>query len=207
MKRLFAVIPAAGVSRRMGVPKLTLPWGDRLVIDQVLQALDQPAVAARVLVTRADHGALVAAVGRHPGVVLVCPEPPPAEMRHSVEAALQTLAQNSQPAPDDGWLLVPADHPLLDRDTVSRLADAWTTCEAPLLIPTWQGRKGHPVVFRWSLAAEVAQLPADVGLNVLTKKYANAACLLDVPNPGICEDLDTPADLLRLRPPGPPEPA
>ena len=200
MKRLFAILPAAGLSRRMGVPKLTLPWGDRLVIDRVLDALDLPAITARVLVTRSDNVPLVHAVARHPTVTLLQPDPPPAEMRHSVEAALREIERRFAPAPGDGWLLVPADHPLLDRLTIATLCEGWQTCDAPLLIPTFDGATGHPVVFRWDLATEVFQLPPGTGLNVISRRHAAESRQIPVANPGICEDLDTPADLARLRP-------
>ncbi|MFM8286468.1 MAG: NTP transferase domain-containing protein [Planctomycetaceae bacterium] len=204
MKRLFAILPAAGLSRRMGVPKLTLPWGDRLVIDRVLDALDLPDITARVLVARADNIPLVNAVARHPTVILLQPDPPPAEMRHSVEAALREIADRFAPSAGDGWLLVPADHPLLDRHTIATLCEGWQTCDAPLLIPTSEGVTGHPVVFRWDLAAEVFQLPAGSGLNVISRRHAHESRQIPVANRGICEDLDTPADLVRLRPEFPP---
>lgn len=195
--KLFAVIPAAGQSRRMGRAKLLLPIGERTVIARVLDVLRRAEITESFVVCRAEDGALQRAVIDAGGTPLL-PPVPPAEMRQSVEFALRAIAERYSPQGADGWLLVPADHPLLDGELLSRLLSRWRSGDCPILIPTCGGRRGHPVLFRWRLAAEVFGLPQDVGLNQLVRRHGAEAVELETNNPAVLADLDTPEDYARL---------
>lgn len=197
-RRLFAVIPAAGHSRRMGRPKLLLPLGGKTVLARLLDALQHPVIAARIVVTRGDAPE-VAAEARAHGATVVQTEIDPPDMRTSVEHALRHVGEQHRPGPDDGWLLVPADHPVLDRDLLDALITQWDASDCPILIPTYRGRRGHPAFFRWSLAADVASIPLGRGLNWLVGQYATETQRLEVDSPAILTDLDTPDDYARLQ--------
>lgn len=196
MPRLFAVIPACGRSRRMGRPKLLLPLGGRTVLSRLLEALDHPAVTSRVLVVRNDDVDLQSEAARCGVAPLIAPQEPPT-MRDTVEIALRHVRAAFAPDPHDGWLLVPADHPLLGREVLDGLCRAWRESAAEILIPACQGRRGHPTFFRWHLADEVFALPADVGLNRLVAARAERVVTWDTPDDSILADLDTPEDLAR----------
>ena len=191
--RLFAVIPAAGHSQRMGQPKLLLPLGGATVIARLLAALDHPAIAVRIVVVRPDDEPLRAEVQRSGGIALQPAEPPP-DMRTSIEHALASIQDRFTPRPDDGWLLVPADHPVLDRGLVERVIAAWQAHRPEILVPTCGGRRGHPTVFRWNLAAAVPRLPADCGLNQLVRDGGQEVLEVELGDPALLTDLDTPAD-------------
>src|SRR5262245_49320721 len=105
-RRIFAVIPAAGHSRRMGRPKLLLPLGGETVISLCLRTLRPPAIAGTLVVVRKDDEALSAAVS-HEGAIVVQPEVDPPDMRTSVTHALREIQRRWAPLPDDGWLLSP----------------------------------------------------------------------------------------------------
>lgn len=196
--RLFAVIPAAGHSRRMGRPKLLLPLGGTTVIERVLTVLDHPAIAARCVVVRAGDAPLAEAVRNAGGLVLHPPADPP-DMRASVSFALEAIQQNFSPREDDGWLLVPADHPVLDRNLIGTLIATWERDRPRILVPRVGDRRGHPTLFRWSLAREVARIPNDLGLNWLLNKHAREVSELPVEGGAALTDLDTPEDYDRLR--------
>ena len=196
--RLFAVIPAAGHSRRMGQPKLLLPLGGATVIERVLTVLDHPAIGARCVVVRASDAPLTDAVRRAGGLVLHPPVDPP-DMRASVSFALETIQRDFSPRDDDGWLLVPADHPVLDRGLIEALLSAWQREQPLVLVPRVGNRRGHPTLFRWSLAREVPRIPADLGLNWLLSNHAREVCELSVEGDAALMDLDTPEDYERLR--------
>ncbi len=196
--RLFAVIPAAGHSRRMGQPKLLLPWEGTTVIERVLTVLDHPAIAARCVVVRAGDAPLTEAVRRAGGLVLHPPVDPP-DMRASVCFALETIHRDYSPRDDDGWLLVPADHPVLDRDLIATLIAVWERDRPLILVPRAGNRRGHPTLFRWSLAREIARIPADLGLNWLLSEHARDVSELPVEGDAALTDLDAPEDYERLR--------
>ena len=196
--RLFAIIPAAGHSRRMGQPKLLLPLGGTTVIERVLTVLDHPAIAARCVVVRASDAPLTETVRRAGGLALHPPVDPP-DMRASVHFALETIQRDFSPRADDGWLLVPADHPVLDRRLIETLIVTWERDRPPILVPLVGNRRGHPTLFRWSLAREVASIPADLGLNWLLSEHAREVSELPVEGDAALTDLDTPEDYERLR--------
>ncbi|MBI5761857.1 MAG: nucleotidyltransferase family protein [Planctomycetales bacterium] len=196
-RRFFVVIPAAGLSRRMGQPKLLLRVGGATIIDRMLSAFHHPGIAATVVVVRADDEPLRIAVQTAGGTVIQPPQAPP-DMRTSVEFALAHIREHFHPDPDDVWILVPADHPLLDSSVMPALISGWNARQPQILIPTHAGQRGHPTLFRWDLADEVPRLPLNVGLNHLVKLHSADVTELPVDTLGILLDLDTPADYAAL---------
>lgn len=196
--RLFAVVPAAGRSRRMGRPKLSLPLGERTVLQRLLDALAAPEIVERVVVVRGDDDPLAAAASAA-GAHVVRPAKAPPEMRDSVEHALRAIQERHAPDQGDGWILVPADHPVLEPTAVRSMIEIWKTELPEILVPTCGGRRGHPTIFRWELSADVFALPADCGLNRLMKDRAAGVREWPVERPSILIDLDTPEDYERIR--------
>ena len=189
---------------RMGGQKLLLPWRGKTVIEAVIDAWRASRVDRVVVVVRPDDTEL-AAVVRACGVHMVIPPEPPPEMKDSVLHGLDYVRATCHPAESDAWLLAPADMPGLSPKIIDRLLDereaADGTRSAPatlaeILIPAFGGKRGHPVLFPWSLASEVMQLPAGEGLNALVSR--GPLRLIECEDPAILADLDTPEDYRRL---------
>jgi molybdenum cofactor cytidylyltransferase len=195
--RLFAVVPAAGQSRRMGRPKLLLPVGGHTVIARMLSVLKRPEIAATIVVVRPDDEPLRAAVADD-GAIPLQPDDPPPEMRQSVECALRHIEGEFHPLPEDGWLLAPADHPLLDPAVVTRMIGEWRSSPGKIVVPAYRGRRGHPTLFPFRLATEVFGLPPDQGLNSLLKLHATEILQIETDSAAVVADLDTPDDYARL---------
>lgn len=195
-RRLFAIIPAAGHSRRMGRPKLLLPFGETTVIGRLIEVLSAAEMAGVFVLVRPDDEPLAEEV-RHAGATVVQPAEPPAEMRVSVEHLLATIARQYAPADDDGWLLIPGDHPLVTHETLSQLITSWHANPSAITLPVIDGRRGHPTLFPWPLAEHVAGLPADVGVNHLLRSSDIEVNEVSVTDPAILLDLDTPDDYER----------
>lgn len=196
--RVFAVVPAAGFSRRMGVAKLLLPLGGRTVMARVLDALRRGGVDAIYVLARADDAALREEL-RGSDVCAVFSEEPTADMRASVELLLQRLARKQSPRPEDAWLLAPADHPVLDGTVVAALVAEWHARPEGIVVPVYKGRRGHPTLFGWDYAASAARLPPGQGLNRLLRDAPDQVRQVAVESPRILLDLDTPADYQRLK--------
>ncbi len=195
--RLFAIIPAAGHSRRMGRPKLLLPFEGTTVIARLLAALAHPQIVACCVVVRSDDEPLRKEAEAHGGWVVSADTDPP-DMRASVEYALQQIAERFHPADEDAWLLIPADHPLLSMELLHELIAVWNRDEAEILAPTHQGRRGHPTVFRWSTVRAWPEMPADRGVNWLLERFAAGVREWPCAFPQVTQDLDTPEDFERL---------
>lgn len=195
---IYAVVPAAGLSRRMGRPKLLLPLGGKTVMAHLLETLHRPEIVCRAVVMRRDDEDLRMEV-EHAGAWAIRPDEDPPEMRESVEIALASIEKRFSPRPQDGWLLVPADHPTLSSRVLDRVLSAWQSCTSQVLVPKWQGRRGHPTIFSWELAQEVPKIPSDCGLNWLVRSAGVSVEELPVADPAIFTDLDTPADYEALK--------
>jgi molybdenum cofactor cytidylyltransferase len=195
---IAAIIPAAGRSLRMGQPKLLLKLGGQTILYSVVTSLRQGG-AERVIVVVPPVGepegpALASEASRAGGEVLA-PATRPAEMRASVELAIQVLAL----APPDMVLLAPGDSPGITADLVARLVDHAARSPGRIIIPVHQGRRGHPVVLPWDLASQVPGLPALLGINALVARHQDRTVEVAVDNPEVVADLDTPDDLKRWR--------
>lgn len=195
--RIFAVIPAAGHSRRMGRPKLLLPLGGVPVIVRLLHTLSAAGVTHTVVVLRQDDEPLRELVTSC-GAIAVQPDTPPPDMRESITCGLRYIREQFQPGSSDAWLLSPADHPLLDAAILRLLISEWNTGKHRILIPVHEGRRGHPAFLRWELAAEVETIPPHLGLNHLIREHAADVSEIPCNSPAIITDLDTPADYERL---------
>jgi molybdenum cofactor cytidylyltransferase len=197
----FAIIPAAGRSRRMGRPKLLLPWGTSTVIEHVLAAWRGSRVDNVVVVVDPTDKPLAETCAAC-GVQVVVPDLAPAEMKDSVRLGL-AWAESRGPQSDDAWLVAPADMPGLAAEIIDRLIAAHEAAlgtprsTRPIRAPRHGTKHGHPVLFPWPLAAEVARLGVDEGLNAIVARHGVE--YVEAASDAISQDFDTPEDYDRLR--------
>lgn len=191
--RLFAIIPAAGMSRRMGTHKLLLPLGKETVIQRLVRVLNVPFITKIIIVARKGDDLLKAHLSDL-DIQLIQPEIDPPDMKASVQIGLQWIDAHYQPNQNDSWLLIPADHPVLNQSVIESLTQAWKSSQAEVMIPTFQNRKGHPAFFCWPLSRDVFQLANDEGINALWKNQSIIPHLVECIYPEILIDLDTPED-------------
>lgn len=201
MSRFFAIIPAAGNSTRMGAPKLLLPMDGGTMIEKTLAAWKASRVDKIVVVVRPDDEELVK-VCRSQGAEVVVPLVAPPEMKDSVQYGLRHIERYFSPTAGDAWLLAPADMPGLSPRIINALVAAFQSGEKSILVPTLAGKRGHPVLFPWTLAAEIFSLRTDEGLNVLRQRHESREVSCDSIEPAgtaAFNDIDTPEDFGRLR--------
>ena len=196
--KTFGLIPAAGKSRRMGRPKLLLPLAELTVVEHVLNAMRSAGVADVLVVVAPDADVLAnlaTAAGAH---VLRLAEDTP-DMRATCLHGLAWLNEHFQPQDDDGWLLLPADHPTVRPDVVrSLLAAAQENGDKKIFVPTHEGRRGHPTWLSWAHVAAIRAMPSEQGLNAFIRSRAPETLELSWPSDEILRDLDTPEDYQRL---------
>jgi molybdenum cofactor cytidylyltransferase len=198
---LFAIVPAAGLSRRMGQPKLVMDLGGKTVIHRLLTTLSHPAVTETIVVFRRGDDELANAINSldSGNVQTVLPEIDPPDMRTSVEHAITSIQTRHSPQRGDGWMLIPADHPVLDGRVLDELISAWQTTDEDILIPQHGGQNGHPTFFRWALANRLHEIPEDCGLNWLRTASDIRFRKLPVDSNSILLDLDTPDDYKQIQ--------
>lgn len=196
--RFFAVVPAAGRGTRMGTPKLTLDVAGRPMITHVVQALHVRAVDAIVVVVPATDSELAVIVQRA-GAFALPIDKPTRDMRETIEIGLRWLHTEYAPVAIDAVLISPADLPGVRPDTVTELLACYSRGDGSIVVPRVGNRRGHPLLIAWHQVCQLFALPANVGLNQLLRGSPQAVYELSVPAPGLLDDIDTPADLERVR--------
>ncbi|MCA9045652.1 MAG: nucleotidyltransferase family protein [Planctomycetaceae bacterium] len=194
-KNVIALVPAAGVSRRMGQPKLLMQLGNQRVIDHLVTSLVHPAVERVLVLVRPDDDELQAALRPYSHVDVITPPDSPAEMRESVSLLLKACERHH----GGGWMLIPADSPWIEHRVLDRLIVAWRETPENMVVPVHDGRRGHPTIFPASLSSEIESIPPERGLNYLLHSNPERVVEVQCPEASVLCDLDTPEDFERLK--------
>ncbi|GAB4505164.1 MAG: hypothetical protein Fur0043_21590 [Anaerolineales bacterium] len=204
---IAALLLAAGQSRRMGKPKMLLPWGKTTVLGQVIATLQAGGAERIVVVTgsgREEVEALVAQVAQQytanvPLLYTVYNQDFVAgEMLSSVQAGLRYLAENVPSA--EGAFIAPGDQPQVQERSVRCVMQAYHSEGAPLVVPSFHRRRGHPWLAGRSHWEEILRLKPPASLRDFLNRHADAIRYVEVDDPGVLQDLDTPNDYLQWRP-------
>lgn len=191
-KFISGLILGAGASQRLGPPKQLLPYRGQTmlgwVVNEVQRAagLDEVVVvlgrAAEQIREKVAFGA--ARVVENPVYGHGCAS--------SYRAGIEAISSNS-----DAIMIILGDMPGISPEIINRLADAWREGEAPIALCSYEGRKGHPMIFARSMFAQLFDLHGDKAAWKLVD--ANAAAVqevhFDLPFP---DDINTPEDFQRL---------
>jgi molybdenum cofactor cytidylyltransferase len=197
------IVLAAGLGSRFQDAgyKLSQPLGATSVLGATLVRAMCSRLPLVVITTRA----LVAEAARHVArrdIVVLEAAAGPVEGRgdlRAVNARLGTgasIAAGVSARPNaGGWLVLPADMPLVTSATLRRVAGALR--DHTIAYAQLHGRRGHPVAFNAELYSELVTLQGDEGARRLVSRYP--AHPVEVDDPGVLVDVDTLADLERVR--------
>jgi molybdenum cofactor cytidylyltransferase len=193
----IAILPAAGASRRMGRPKLLLPFRGGPIVAGVVNALRRGGVDTIVLVMAPGDEDL-RAWSRKAGVVVVVNPDPERGMLSTIQEGIAFLGGTTELARRGETLLVsPADLPNLDGSTVATLLQRMVQSGAPLAVPVYRARRGHPLAIAAALIPEMDALDPEIGLRQLRDRHETELLEVEVEDPGVVQDVDTPEDYER----------
>ena len=190
--RIVALVPAAGRSERFGGPKLVVAVDGAPLLDRTLAALlDVPAIDRVIVVTAQDS--TIAGVARllDPRVTTVINPDPSPGMLSSIQVAVAAAVDA------DILMLLPADMPFVAASTVARVAEAAGRAADSIVVPTHDGRRGHPIAMPARLRALILQAPPQMTLKEVLAQSGAQREELEVDDAGILRDVDVPADLER----------
>ena len=192
---IYALLPAAGQSSRMGRPKLSLPLGNRTVIERVVATIREAGVE-RILVVVGPCMSELAALASSAGAQVLELAHATPDMRSTIEHGLNWIETSWQPTQRDEFLLVPADHPAMDVQVVRDLLNAPI---APIRIPTVHGKRGHPTLISWRHVPGIRSIRAGQGLNFYLRQHADSVGEVPVSYETALLDLDTREDYERMQ--------
>ena len=187
--RVAAILLAAGRSRRMGSCKQLLPLGGVTVIGRCLDSLVTGGAGEVVVVVSEEDSEVADAARAYPVRIVVNPEPD-GDMASSVRAGRDAL-----PAEFSGVIVALCDYPLVSAATVSRLIEEHGDSPDSIIIPCHGGRRGHPLLFPRAILNE---LTGGLILRDLVQRNPERIRCLDVDDPGVLIDMDTPEDYHRI---------
>jgi molybdenum cofactor cytidylyltransferase len=183
---------AAGESRRMGTPKQLLPFGDRTMLECVVDTLLAAGLSEVVVVLGHLADRVRAVLGERPVRVVVNPAYREG-MLSSVKCGVRAI--------DAGYgavLVALGDQPHIDRAVVQQLVAQYRQGSAGIVIPRSGSKKGHPIIIDLRRYRDaILDLPGDVGLNALMQAHADDVQLIDVASDDIVRDIDVPEDYSR----------
>jgi molybdenum cofactor cytidylyltransferase len=192
---LAAVILTGGESRRMGSPKALLPYHGRTFLEHLLEVTEHPRVGIRRIVTGANHAEIVRRLPL-PADIVVMNRSWQRGQLSSIRAAIESL----RAVETEGMMLTLVDHPLITKAVVESLIAAFDRSPRSIVLPTWQGRRGHPVIFPSRLYSELYHAPDDVGARAVVWAHKNEVIEVPCEEEGVVLDIDDRATFDQLFP-------
>lgn len=194
MNTVAAIILAAGESRRMGVPKALLDLGGKSFIRHIIQLLHSSKIEKIVVVLGADAKKIESElVGLD--VVTVINENYANGQLSSIVKGLEVAAALHLA----GILICPVDHPNVSTSMYRALVEAFLRSPSSIVLPTFRGRRGHPVVFPAGLFDELKNAPPDLGARHVVRAHAAEVLEVETEDQGVLDNIDTWEDYKRLQ--------
>lgn len=174
----------------MGRPKPLLPLGDKPVVRYCLDAIFASGVKDVVVVIGSDRAGILEAVRRYPLTIAVNSNPT-SQMVESVMTGLRATDSRSS-----GVLVCLADHPLVLAETIQVLIRVYTDGPGKIVLPVYEGKRGHPTLFPRSVIEETA---LGLTLREIIRKDPGRVRTIEVCDQGVVLDTDTVEDYEQIR--------
>ncbi len=185
-----AIILAAGESKRMGQAKQLLGVGGKTLLQSVLDSALQSDVDEVILVLGYDAERIHKAMDVGRAKIVVNPNYAKG-MITSIQEGLKALDKKSE-----AFFIVLGDQPEILPHIYNRLIQEFrrVTPLQSILLPTHQGKKGHPALFSTKYLAESFKITGDVGFREIVQNHPEEVFLVELDTPSILIDIDTPED-------------
>jgi molybdenum cofactor cytidylyltransferase len=190
---IAGIVLAAGASARMGSPKALLRIGDETFVERLVRVM---AAHCRpvIVVLGYQAEAIRSTMGGLPGAAIAFNPNPALGQLSSLQAGLRQIGPETEAA-----LFCPVDCPAIAESTIRKVCEAWyATSSAALIRPRHKQRNGHPVLVNRELIGQLLALPPAASAKDLMRANAGKTLFLDLEDPAILGDIDTPDDYARL---------
>ena len=174
----------------MGRPKALLPIGEKTFLDNILDAISRSRVEHTVVVVGHHREEIERVV--HPPVTVVFNPNYEEGMITSLQTGIRALPSEAVAA-----LLFLVDHPLVNPETIELLVSKAQPNR--IVLPVFEGRRGHPVLFGADILQEILALTSLQGANIVVRKDPSRIIEVPVNFRGILADIDTPDDFQKLQ--------
>jgi len=190
---ISAIVLAAGRSRRMGAQKLLLPLGGQPVIARIVDEVLGSPVDEVVVVVGKDGQQVERALEGRPVRLVVNPDFT-GDMLSSVRCGITAMSPQHEAA-----LIVLGDQPGISPSLVIELVRGFRAGSRAVVVPTYGGRRGHPILLAATYRDEILRDYDAVGLRGLLQAHADDVLELEVSTPAVLEDMDVEEDYRRMK--------
>jgi molybdenum cofactor cytidylyltransferase len=189
---LAAVILSGGASRRMGSPKALLAYQGRPFLEHLLNITIHPRIGVCRVVLGPDAESIRKEIPLRPEEIVVNLEWEKGQLS-SLHAAMRSL-----PPGTEGMLVCPVDHPLVSLALVDELIEAFFKTRAPVVVPLYEGRRGHPVIFSAAVYDELLNAPMETGARAVVWAHKEEIAEVPTNEEGCVLNLNDPDAFLKI---------
>lgn len=191
---ICGIILAAGEGKRMGKVKLTLPLGDKQLIEWVLQAVKLAPLDKYFLVVRPEDKEMIK-IGESWGAEIVLNPEYRSGMSSSIRKALYQISSELV----EGIFILLGDQPLINPSIIFKMLKAFTPGKKEIVVPFYKDKQGNPVLFDNYWRDELLELSGDVGGRVLIKAHPERIKRVKIPDESIFLDIDREEDYQKIK--------
>ena len=184
------IILAAGDSTRMGTTKALLRIEGRTFIEQIHRL--HLGISKKICIILGRQADVIRSRVKLKGAVLLRNPRPEEGPLSSIRIGLRELEGST------GVIIHAVDQPLVRRATIRILQSTHSQYPDAIIIPCRAERRGHPVLFPSGLFPDLLRAPLDVGARWVVRQNPGAVRLVEVDDPGILENINTPEDWKRI---------
>lgn len=187
---IIAIILAAGESKRMNKPKMLLPFKGKTIIETVIDNVMASEVDGSIVVVGADKEAVLEVISGLAAIHV--------NNDNYREGMLSSVKCGFRAMPDDieAVIVFQGDQPMISSSVVNTIIFAYRKSRKGIIIPVYDGKRGHPILIDGKYRDEVINLNADEGLRSLSVKNCDDVLEVSVNEPEILRDIDTIEDYL-----------
>lgn len=191
---ISCILLAAGASTRFGgSPKALVRIGANSIIERILAMLLTTKISEVIVVLGADAIKIAPKIPNNSGIRVVINENYSQGQTSSFKAGLTSLDSNTE-----GILLMPVDMPFIKKETIDLLIEVFLKNTSLIVVPTCEGKNGHPPIFSKMLLRDLKNLKNDEPLSTLLHKHEKETIKLPVTDPGVIRSFNTPQEFKQL---------
>ena len=191
---ISGIILAAGSSQRMGSPKSILKIREKTFLQHIVEVLRSARIINIVIVLGAEAEEIQKSLTWFDGKIVVNEEWQKGQLTSIITGLNNLDMAMTDPEEINGAMICPIDHPLLSQALIVNLLYGYWTSKKKIIIPTFNGQRGHPVVFDKELFDELRSAPPDVGARAVVYKNTDDVYEVPVKEDGILINIDTHED-------------
>lgn len=190
MQEVCAIVLAAGESKRMGSPKMLLAYNGTTVLGKVIENVLAAGITEPLVISGAERDDIIKAAMKYP-VKHCYNDKYRSGMLSSVQCGLTSLADECRAV-----LVMPGDQPMIGESEINKVIKAWRRSGRGIVMPSFNGKRGHPLLVDMKYRPEILALPEEEGLRRLAERHPDDVLEAETDDPSVLRDIDTKEDYL-----------